>query len=229
MVTDSLVVFVVRDGNPKKIKGWNDLVRPGVQVVTPNPFTSGGARWNVMAAYGAQRKLGQDRQAGAGLPAEAVQERRLAGQERPRLAADLQRRPRRRPARLRERGALRPLARPGLAVRDPALDDPDREPDRGRRRRASTSRRRTRSSASCARPTPSRRFAENGYRPVNKAVAKQFTTKFPARPGAVHDRPARTRRLGQGAEALLRPEHGDHGADRAAGRRCHRLSSAQVS
>ena len=58
MVTNSLVVFVVRDGNPKKIRGWNDLIRPGVQVVTPNPFTSGGARWNVMAAYGAQRKLG---------------------------------------------------------------------------------------------------------------------------------------------------------------------------
>src|SRR6187200_3781448 len=59
MVTQSLVVFVVREGNPKKIKSWNDLVRPGVQVVTPNPFTSGGARWNVMAAYGAQRKLGR--------------------------------------------------------------------------------------------------------------------------------------------------------------------------
>ena len=59
MVTNSLVVFVVRDGNPKKIYSWRDLVRPGVQVVTPNPFTSGGARWNVMAAYGAQRKLGK--------------------------------------------------------------------------------------------------------------------------------------------------------------------------
>jgi len=53
-VTRSVVVFVVRNGNPKKIKTWDDLVKPGVQVVTPNPFTSGGARWNVMAAYGAQ-------------------------------------------------------------------------------------------------------------------------------------------------------------------------------
>ena len=68
MVTDSLVVFVVRDGNPKKIKGWNDLLRPGVEVVTPNPFTSGGARWNVMAAYGAWRKQGKtDKQAQANL------------------------------------------------------------------------------------------------------------------------------------------------------------------
>jgi sulfate/thiosulfate transport system substrate-binding protein len=68
MVTDSVVVFVVRDGNPKGIKGWNDLIRPGVQVVTPNPFTSGGARWNVMAAYGAWRKAGKtDKQAQANL------------------------------------------------------------------------------------------------------------------------------------------------------------------
>jgi sulfate transport system substrate-binding protein len=54
IVTRSVVVFVVRNGNPKKIKDWGDLVKPGVEVLTPNPFTSGGARWNVMAAYGAQ-------------------------------------------------------------------------------------------------------------------------------------------------------------------------------
>jgi sulfate/thiosulfate-binding protein len=54
MVTDSIVVFVVRDGNPKGLKTWADLVKQGVQVINPNPFTSGGARWNVMAAWGAQ-------------------------------------------------------------------------------------------------------------------------------------------------------------------------------
>jgi sulfate transport system substrate-binding protein len=59
MVTDSVVVFAVRDGNPKKIKSWDDLLKSGVQVITPNPFTSGGARWNVMAAYGAWLKLGK--------------------------------------------------------------------------------------------------------------------------------------------------------------------------
>src|ERR687886_246503 len=64
MVTDSVVVFVVRDGNPKNIHTWADLTRKGVQVVTPNPFTSGGARWNVMAAYGAERAQGKtDKQA----------------------------------------------------------------------------------------------------------------------------------------------------------------------
>jgi sulfate/thiosulfate transport system substrate-binding protein len=56
---DSVVVFAVRDGNPKHIRGWNDLLKPGVQVVTPNPFSSGGAKWNIMAAYGAQRRLGK--------------------------------------------------------------------------------------------------------------------------------------------------------------------------
>ena len=59
IVSDSIVVFVVRDGNPKHIKGWGDLIKPGVKVITPNPFTSGGARWNVMAAYGALRRQGQ--------------------------------------------------------------------------------------------------------------------------------------------------------------------------
>jgi sulfate/thiosulfate transport system substrate-binding protein len=59
MVTNSVVVFAVRKGNPKGIKTWDDLVDDGVEVIEPNPFTSGGARWNVMAAYGAQRKLGK--------------------------------------------------------------------------------------------------------------------------------------------------------------------------
>jgi sulfate/thiosulfate-binding protein len=59
MVTRSVVVFVVRDGNPKKIKTWADLVKPGVQVVTPNPVTSGGARWNIMAAYGGMLRAGK--------------------------------------------------------------------------------------------------------------------------------------------------------------------------
>jgi len=58
-VTRSVVVFVVRDGNPKRIRTWDDLVKPDVDVVTPNPFTSGGARWNVMAAYGAQLRAGK--------------------------------------------------------------------------------------------------------------------------------------------------------------------------
>jgi sulfate/thiosulfate-binding protein len=58
-VTNSVAVIIVRKGNPKHITSWSDLVKPGVQVLTPNPFTSGSARWNIMAAYGAQLKEGK--------------------------------------------------------------------------------------------------------------------------------------------------------------------------
>jgi sulfate/thiosulfate-binding protein len=53
----STIVFLVRKGNPKGIKDWGDLVKPGVSVITPNPKTSGGARWNYLAAWGYARKL----------------------------------------------------------------------------------------------------------------------------------------------------------------------------
>jgi sulfate transport system substrate-binding protein len=59
MVSDSVVVLMVRKGNPKGIHTWADLLKPGVQVLTPNPFTSGSAKWNIMAAYGAQLKQGK--------------------------------------------------------------------------------------------------------------------------------------------------------------------------
>jgi sulfate/thiosulfate-binding protein len=65
MSSDSVVVFVVRKGNPKHVTGWDQLIGKGVDVVTPNPATSGSARWNIMAAYGAQLKLGKS-------PAEAL-------------------------------------------------------------------------------------------------------------------------------------------------------------
>jgi len=64
MITDSVVVIGVRKGNPKNIKDWSDLTKPGTEVITPNPFTSGGARWNIMAAYGANSSQGTDQAAG---------------------------------------------------------------------------------------------------------------------------------------------------------------------
>ena len=57
--SDSVVVMVVRKGNPKHITGWDDLIKPGVDVITPNPSTSGSARWNILAGYGAQLKEGK--------------------------------------------------------------------------------------------------------------------------------------------------------------------------
>jgi sulfate transport system substrate-binding protein len=63
--SDSVVVFVVRKGNPKHITSWSDLTKPGISVVTPNPTTSGSARWNILAGYGAMLKQG-------GSPAQAL-------------------------------------------------------------------------------------------------------------------------------------------------------------
>jgi sulfate transport system substrate-binding protein len=61
----STIVFLVRKGNPKQIKDWNDLVRPGISVITPNPKTSGGARWNYLAAwaYALKQPGGNDQKA----------------------------------------------------------------------------------------------------------------------------------------------------------------------
>ena len=132
MVTNSLVVFVVRDGNPKKIRGWNDLLRPDVDVVTPNPFTPAAARWNVMAAYGAWRRVGKtDRQAQANLLKlfrnVVVQDKSardslntfVSGKGDVLLAYE-------------NEGALLADEGPRPPVRDPEVDDPDREPDRRR-------------------------------------------------------------------------------------------------
>ncbi len=53
------MALAFRKGNPKGIAGWDDLIKEGVEVITPNPLTSGGARWNILAAYGAQLKQGK--------------------------------------------------------------------------------------------------------------------------------------------------------------------------
>ena len=59
MVTDSVASLVVRKGNPKGIQTWDDLLKPGIEVVTPDPFQSGGAKWNILAGYGAKLKEGK--------------------------------------------------------------------------------------------------------------------------------------------------------------------------
>ncbi len=179
MVTDSLVVFVVRDGNPKKIKSWNDLVRPDIEVITPNPFTSGGARWNVMAAYGAWRKAGKtDKQAQANLlklfrnvavqdtSARASLNTFNSGKGDVLLAYENE-------ALLRADAGARP------PVRDPEVDDPDREPDRRGQVEQEQGRRRTRSSGSCGRPAAQQVFADNGYRPVVKSVRGEEPEEVP--------------------------------------------------
>ncbi len=59
IVTNSVVVIAVRKGNPKNVKTWSDLTKPGIDVITANPVVSGGARWNLLAAYGQAREEGK--------------------------------------------------------------------------------------------------------------------------------------------------------------------------
>jgi len=182
MVTNSLVVFVVRDGNPKKIRGWHDLIKPGVQVVTPNPFTSGGARWNVMAAYGSQRKLGktdkqaqdyllklfkhvvsQDKSARDSLQTfNSGRGDVLLAYENEALFAQA-------------RGQKLPFVIPRSTI---LIENPIalvKSSDHKAEANAFLRYLRT--------PAAQRTFAENGYRPVNKKVAAAFKSKFPHRPG----------------------------------------------
>ncbi|PXW32474.1 UNVERIFIED_CONTAM: sulfate transport system substrate-binding protein [Williamsia faeni] len=70
----SVVALVVREGNPKNIQTWDDLLKPGVQVVTPNPGSSGSAKWNLLAPYSAKSNGGVDNQAGLDYVAELVRD-----------------------------------------------------------------------------------------------------------------------------------------------------------
>jgi sulfate/thiosulfate transport system substrate-binding protein len=182
MVTNSVVVFVVRDGNPKKIFGWNDLLKPGVQVVTPNPFTSGGARWNVMAAYGAWRKQGKsDAQAQASLlklfrnvvaqdkSARESLQTFTSGKGDVLLAYENEALF----ARSKGQDLQFRIPRATILIENPIAVTKTSE----HKREANAFLRFLRM------PAAQRVFAENGYRPVNKAVAAEFKSRFPTRPG----------------------------------------------
>jgi sulfate transport system substrate-binding protein len=182
MVHRSVVVFVVRDGNPKKIKGWNDLLRDDVEVITPNPFTSGGARWNVMAAYGAWRRTGKtDRQAQDNLLRlfrnVSVQDKSareslqtfasgkgdvLLAYENEALFA-------------RSRGQNLQFTIPRQTI---LIENPVAVLKRSPNKAAAEAFLRY-----LRFPGPQRIFAKNGYRPVLKSVAAEFRKQFPERPG----------------------------------------------
>ena len=136
----SVVVFALRDGNPKKIKGWNDLLKPGVEVVTPNPFTAGIAKWNILAAYAAQRRSARPTRRRSTSCKKLFRPRRRAGLVGQQRDEHVPVRQGRRAPHLRERGDQRAPRGPEHPVRDPAPDDADRhlhgrddeEPEQGR-------------------------------------------------------------------------------------------------
>jgi sulfate/thiosulfate transport system substrate-binding protein len=182
MVTDSLVVFVVRDGNPKKIKSWNDLLRPGIEVITPNPFTSGGARWNVMAAYGAWRKQGKtDKQAQTNLlklfKNVAVQDTSarnalntfVSGKGDVFLAYENEALF----ARSQGQDLQFVIPKQTILIENPIAVVKSSE----NKEQANQFLRYLRT------PAAQRIFADNGYRPVGKSVLQRNRKKFPVRPG----------------------------------------------
>jgi sulfate transport system substrate-binding protein len=182
IVTDSVVVFAVRDGNPKHIKTWSDLLKPGVSVITPNPFTSGGARWNVMAAYGAWIKQGKTpKQAQANLlklfqnvSAQDTSARNalntfLSGKgdvlltyENEAIAAQLAKQP-----------LQYVIPRSTILIENPVAvlkDSPNKDAANAFLRFLRT-------------PAAQQVFADYGYRPILKSVFEANKKKFPSRPG----------------------------------------------
>ncbi len=182
-VSNSVVVFAVRKGNPKNIQTWDDLVKDDVEVITPNPFTSGGAQWNIGAAYGAQLAQGKTKQEALEYLAAAVRERAGAAQGRPRVAAGLHGRQGRRAARLRERGDHGPAGRRGRRLRHPRPDHPDPEPDR-RDRRQRQPRRPPRPSWTTRSPSRRRRSSPpRGTARCCPTVADANASTYPDPPG----------------------------------------------
>jgi sulfate/thiosulfate-binding protein len=179
---DTVVVFAVRAGNPKHIKGWQDLVRPGIEVLTPNPYSSGSAKWNILAAYGAQRRLGKtDKQATAYVQrlfqhvvAQDTSGRNatntfLSGKGDVLITYESEA--------LASRAAGQDIQyvipRQSLLIELPIAalkDSPNRD-------KANQFIRFTRTQPA------QELFAQNGFRPVVKSVLEKYRSKYPARPG----------------------------------------------
>ena len=125
----SIVTLVVRPGNPKNIKDWDDLLRPDVEVITPSPLSSGSAKWNLLAPYVVKSGGGHDSQ---GRPRLHRQVGRPARQTAPRIGTRSHRRvrsgQRRRADQLRKRGDRHRATRKADHSCQPAADHQDREP-----------------------------------------------------------------------------------------------------
>ena len=183
----SVVTIVVRKGNPKGIKDWDDLLKPGVEVVTPNPFSSGSAKWNLLAPYAAKSDGGKDPQAGLAYIEQAGDRpRQGAAEVGPRGDRDVPAGHRRRAAQLRERGAVRRAQRRPGGARHAADDVQDREPHRGaqqeqeprarpRRSTTSSSRRRPRSCGRRPASARSTRRWPRSSRPTSRRPQKLWT------------------------------------------------------
>ena len=176
----SVVTIVTRKGNPKNIQTWDDLLKPGIEVVTPNPFSSGSAKWNLLAPYAEKSNGGQDPTAGLAylskLIGEHVKVQPKSGREATETflqgTGDVL-------LSLRERGAVRRAQRRGRRAHDPGHDVQDREPGRGPQHSKNTEKAQAFVDFLYT-PEGQRAWAEAGFRPVDETVAQEFASDFPA-------------------------------------------------
>ena len=215
--------FVVRKGNPKGIKDWDDLVTGDVEVLEPNPFTSGGASWNIMAAYGAQLEKGKTPEEAQQYLAELFKQRARARQERARGAPDLHRAARATSARATRTRRSRAAEGRGARLRRPRPDDPDREPGRGHDRGQGPDAGAGRSWTSSTRPRPRR--SSRARATARSSRTPPARDKFPT-PADLFD----ITKFGGWDEVndeVLRPGEGHRGGDRqvAWGRALSRASA----
>ena len=214
----STIVFLVRKGNPKGIKDWGDLVKPGVQVITPNPKTSGGARWNYLAAWGyALQAAGRQRRRrrASSSPSCIKNVPVLDSGARGATTTFVAARHRRRAARVGERslpGARRESN--GQARDRRAVDQhPGRAAGRGRRQ----GRRQEAARAPSPRPTCSTSTSPEGqeiaakhhYRPRDRRTVAGEVRAHVRRRQALHDRRGVRRLAGRQQDALRRRRHFD--------------------
>ena len=204
----STIVFLVRKGNPKQIKDWNDLVRPGVAVITPNPKTSGGARWNYLAAWGYALRTGERRRGEGRDFVTKLYERPGARFRRARLDDDVRAaRHRRRADRLGERGAARGARSSGRASSRSSCPRSASWPSRRWPwSTRSADRRGTREVAKAYleylyTPEGQEIAAKNYYRPRSRPSRAKYAAQFPSWRCS---RSTRCSAAGQGAEDALR-------------------------
>lgn len=176
----SVVTIIVREGNPKDIQDWDDLLEPGVEVVTPNPFSSGSAKWNLLAPYSAKSEGGQNPDAGLAYISELVSDHITVQPKSAREATE---------AFLQGTGdVLLSYENEALFIEgqgDPVehvtppstfkIENPVAVLKNSQNPTAATAFR-----DYLYTPEAQRLWAEAGFRPVDGGVAKEFAEKFPA-------------------------------------------------
>ena len=170
---------------PRTSRASTTSLTKDVEIITPNPATSGGAKWNIMAIYGSQieARASPSRRRST-LVATVIEQDLGPRRQRPRLAADVRQRQGRRPDRLRERGHPGPGRGDRARVRDSRRHDPDREPRRGHDRGRRTPRRAQAFLDFILTDEGQQIFADYGYRPVDRVRARGEHGQVPGGPRA---------------------------------------------